>query len=233
MTLRIKLLAAAAFALPATMASAQQIAPTAPPPPMGGALHAGTQANVPPQPVVPPAETPALGTVQQRAQPTAPPAPPAPAQPTETADDVAEQAADAVEADTVAQTRIQAAAQGAASAAPTATTPPPATAAPPAAPAAPAAPVQAQAQPLAPPAVPAGPVSHATAADLRAGIQVRDASGGLVGTVESADAGGAVVNTGTVRARVALSSLGRNNQGLVIALTKAQFEAAASAANPG
>ena len=139
------------------------------------------------------------------------------------APDVAEEAADAVEADAVAQTRVQAAAQGEA---PTATTPPPAAAAPP------AAPVQAQAQPPAPPAVPTGPVARATAADLRTGVQVRDQSGGLVGTVETADAGGAVVNTGAARARIVLSSFGRNNQGLVISMTKAQFEAAASAANP-
>jgi hypothetical protein len=207
------------------MASAQQPAPTTPPP-MGGAVNAGTQANVPPQPAIPPAETPALSTVQQRAQPPAPPAA-APA-PAETADDVAEEAADAVEADAVAQTRVQAAAQGQAT-----TTPPPASAAPPAAPTPPQAPVQAQAQPPAPPAAPVGPVSVATAADLRAGVQVRDQSGGIVGTLESPDASGAVINTGTARARLATSAFGRSSQGLVIAMTKAQVEAAvAAAANP-
>ncbi|HEV7661527.1 MAG TPA: hypothetical protein VGO55_16940 [Allosphingosinicella sp.] len=209
MTLRIKLLAAAAFALPASMASAQQTAPTAPPPPMGGTVNPATQANVPPQPVVPPAETPV----------------PSAAQPAETVPDVAEEAADAVEADAVAQTRVQAAAQGET---PTATTPPPA---------APAAPVQAQAQPPATPApaqpaASAGAIAQATPADLRAGVQVHDESGGLVGTVETADAGGAVINTGVARARIVLSSFGRNNRGLVISMTKAQFEAAASAANP-
>lgn len=87
----------------------------------------------------------------------------------------------------------------------------------------------------APPATeaPAGPVTPATAADLRTGTQVRDQSGSLVGTVESADEGSAVINTGTARARLALSSFGRNNQGLVIAMTKAQIEAAVAGANPG
>lgn len=219
MTLRIKLLAAAALVLPAAMAGAQQPAPT---PPLAS-TNAGTQANVPPPPAVPPAETPALSTVQRPATPPPPAAAPTPAEPTETADDVAEEAADAVEADTVARTRVQAAAQGQAP-----TTPPPAASAP-------AAPAQAQAQAPAPPAAPAGPVSVASAADLRAGVQVRDQSGGLVGTVETADAGGAVVNTGTARARLATSAFGRNNQGLVIAMTKAQVEAAvaaAAAANP-
>jgi hypothetical protein len=203
MTLRFALLsAAAALALPAAMASSQQPAPTAPPPPLGGALNAGTQADVPPPPIVPPVETSVPGAV------------PAPAQPVETVPDVAEQAADAVEADAVAQTRVQAAAQGEA--------PPPA-----------AAPVQAQVQPSPQPAVAPGPVALATAADLRAGVQVRDQSGALVGTVESADAASAVVSTGTARARLALASFGRNGQGLVIAMTRAQFEAAALAANPG
>lgn len=206
MTLRLKLLsAAAALALPAAaMANAQQPAPAAPSPPLGGALNAGTQANVPPAPIIPPAETPV------------PDSPAAPAQPVETVPDVAEQAADAVEADAVAQTRVQAAAQG--------ETPPPAAA---------AAPVQAQAQPSPQPAVAAGPVALATAADLRAGVQVHDQSGALVGTVESADAAGAVVSTGTTKARLALASFGRNSQGLVIAMTRAQFEAAALAATPG
>jgi len=64
-------------------------------------------------------------------------------------------------------------------------------------------------------------------------VQVRDQTGGLVGTVESADASGAVVATGAVRARLPISSFARNDQGLVIAMTKAQLEAAAaSAARP-
>ena len=57
----------------------------------------------------------------------------------------------------------------------------------------------------------------ATAADLRAGVPVHDQAGGLVGTIESADASGAVVATGTVRASLPLASFGRNKQGLVIA----------------
>ena len=65
---------------------------------------------------------------------------------------------------------------------------------------APASAAQAQAQPPAAPA--AGRrtgAPPATAADVRAGVQVRDQAGGLVGTIESVDAGGAVVSTGTVR----------------------------------
>ena len=76
------------------------------------------------------------------------------------------------------------------------------------------------------------PVRLATAADLRAGVQVRDQNGALVGTVESADAAGAVVSTGRVRARLALASFGATGQALVISMTRAQLEAAAAQAAP-
>ena len=76
---------------------------------------------------------------------------------------------------------------------------------------------------------------RATAADVHAGVQVRDQTGGMVGTIESVDATGAVVATGTARAKLPLTSFGRNSQGLVISLTRAQLEAAAqqAAADPG
>jgi len=79
----------------------------------------------------------------------------------------------------------------------------------------------------------AGATTPATAADLQTGATVHDTQGGTVGTIESADASGAVVNTGTARARLPLTSFARNDSGLVISLTKAQLEAAASPqANP-
>jgi hypothetical protein len=82
------------------------------------------------------------------------------------------------------------------------------------------------------PAATAAQVTAATAADIRAGISVRDPQGGLVGTVESVDAEGAVVSTGSVRAKLPMASFGKNEQGLVISLTKAEFEAAARAQSP-
>ena len=80
---------------------------------------------------------------------------------------------------------------------------------------------------------PAGTVTTATAADLRTGVQVLDASGGVVGTVETADADSAVVSTGSVRAEIPLRSFGKNNRGLVISMTRAQLEAAARSRSPG
>lgn len=79
----------------------------------------------------------------------------------------------------------------------------------------------------------AGAVSQATAADIQAGAQVRDQAGAPVGTIESVSAEGAVVSTGTVRAQLPISSFGKDNQGLVIAMTKVQLEAAAGQRSPG
>ena len=78
----------------------------------------------------------------------------------------------------------------------------------------------------------AGEIVAATAADVRAGVSVLDPQGGVVGTVESVDAEGAVVSTGSVRARMPISSFGRNDRGLVISMTRSELEAAAAARNP-
>ena len=76
-------------------------------------------------------------------------------------------------------------------------------------------------------------VAVATQADLRVGTAVSDTHGGSVGTIESADAEGAVVATGKARAKLPLASFGKNaSGGLVVSMTKAQIEAAASTAAP-
>jgi hypothetical protein len=76
-------------------------------------------------------------------------------------------------------------------------------------------------------------VAAATQADLRAGAAVSDTQGGSVGTIESADTEGAVVATGKARAKLPLASFGKNaSGGLVVSMTKAQIEAAASTAAP-
>jgi hypothetical protein len=75
----------------------------------------------------------------------------------------------------------------------------------------------------------AAAVTPATAADLRVGASVQDSQGGAVGTIESVDAEGAVVSTGSARAKMPVSSFGRNANGLVISMTKAELEAAVSA----
>jgi hypothetical protein len=203
MTNRFTLLAAVAtLALPAALAGAQTTAP----PPASPPPAAGT---VPP-PVQDPV-TPTTNTDTEDVQTTAQPTPPAP-QP------VNQNAEPATQAEVTTQAQ---------------TTPPPQPqATPPQAPAQAGTSAQAQASASAQPAADAGPTVLATAADIRAGVQVRDQTGAAVGSIESVDATGAVVATGNVRAKLPLTSFGRNNQGLVISLTRAQLEAAARQATP-
>lgn len=66
-------------------------------------------------------------------------------------------------------------------------------------------------------------------ATVAAGATVYDTSGGVVGTIASTDGTNAVIDTGTNKAAVPLTSLGKGAQGPVLAMTKAQLDAAAGA----
>lgn len=79
----------------------------------------------------------------------------------------------------------------------------------------------------------AGETVLAEPADIIVGAEVRDPDGGLVGTIESVDAQGAVVATGNARAKLPIASFGRNRRGLVISLSRAELEAAARAESGG
>lgn len=81
-------------------------------------------------------------------------------------------------------------------------------------------------------ATPASPTVPATAADLQPKAMVYDATGAMVGTIESVTSTGAVVSTGTARAQIPAASFAKNAQGLVIGMTKAQLEAAVAKATP-
>jgi hypothetical protein len=76
-------------------------------------------------------------------------------------------------------------------------------------------------------AAPAAALTAATAADVKAGVSVFDQKGGSVGKVESVTGERAVVDTGKVKATVPISSFAKNDQGLVISMTKAEIDAAA------
>lgn len=65
---------------------------------------------------------------------------------------------------------------------------------------------------------------------LKAGAIVRDASGGLVGTIETVDAGLATVKLATVSVKLPVSAFAAGPQGLVIGMTAAELEAQAAAA---
>lgn len=66
-----------------------------------------------------------------------------------------------------------------------------------------------------------------TKADVKAGASIFDTSGNSVGKIELISAKGAVVNTGKVKVTVPIASMAKSDKGLVIAMTKAQVEAAA------
>jgi hypothetical protein len=69
--------------------------------------------------------------------------------------------------------------------------------------------------------------STATSADVKAGVSVYDQNGGTVGKIVSSSAKGAVIDTGTVKATIPLSSFGKSDKGLVLSMTKEEIDAAA------
>lgn len=81
----------------------------------------------------------------------------------------------------------------------------------------------AEAQPAAPAAAAPTP---AAAADLVAGATVHGPDGSVVGRIEEPDAEGAVVTTGSARARLPLNNFLKGEKGLMISVNRAQFEAA-------
>ena len=71
----------------------------------------------------------------------------------------------------------------------------------------------------------------ATAAEVIAGAAVNDSAGVQLGTIESVDAAGAVIVTVAGRARIPVEAFGKNNHGLLLQTTKAQFDATVASAN--
>ena len=63
----------------------------------------------------------------------------------------------------------------------------------------------------------------ATTADLKAGAALRDKDGVAIGTIDSVEADGAVVNTGQTKIKVPLVAFGKDNQGLLLGITAAHF----------
>jgi hypothetical protein len=74
-------------------------------------------------------------------------------------------------------------------------------------------------------AVPAAP------ADIAAAAAVFDVSGQTVGTIEDVDPDGAVVATAAGKVKIPLNAFGKNRKGLLIGLSKNDFEALVAKAN--
>ncbi|WBH15913.1 hypothetical protein [Sphingomonas radiodurans] len=68
----------------------------------------------------------------------------------------------------------------------------------------------------------------ATGAAPTVGATIFDAQGGTVGTIASSDGTNAVVDTGTAKAAVPLTSFGTGPKGPTLGMTKAELDAAAS-----
>ena len=77
-------------------------------------------------------------------------------------------------------------------------------------------------------AAPAAAAAQVTLADLVEGAAVRGSDGNPVGTIEFADGEGATVTTGSAKLYLRLNNFSKDEQGLVIGATRAQFEAAAA-----
>lgn len=78
----------------------------------------------------------------------------------------------------------------------------------------------------------ASALSPVTRTDLKAGSSVYDTSGAVVGKIESVSANGAVISTGTTRATIPVLSFAKGDKGLVIAMSKADIDAAAKKKSP-
>ncbi|MEQ7873826.1 hypothetical protein ABDK56_07450 [Sphingomonas sp. ASV193] len=72
-------------------------------------------------------------------------------------------------------------------------------------------------------------VKAVSRADVKVGAAVYDSAGDKLGTVTARDSTSVSIKTGAVTARLPYASLGMNAKGLVVAVTKAEFEAAAKA----
>jgi preprotein translocase subunit YajC len=77
-----------------------------------------------------------------------------------------------------------------------------------------------------------GATQAATAADVKAGVSVYDTKGGLIGKIDSVSGADAVVDTGTTRSKIPISSFAKNDKGLVMSMTKAELEAASAKSAP-
>ena len=72
----------------------------------------------------------------------------------------------------------------------------------------------------------AGAAKPATTADVKAGASVYDSAGVAIGKIESVSGKNAVLSSGGTKASIPISSFAKNGKGLMIGMTKSEFEAA-------
>jgi hypothetical protein len=76
-----------------------------------------------------------------------------------------------------------------------------------------------------------GRTRPANAAEILLGSEVRDKRNKPVGTIEMVEADGAVVVTAAGKVKVPLEAIGTDGKGLIIGITKAEFDKLVAAAN--
>jgi hypothetical protein len=69
-----------------------------------------------------------------------------------------------------------------------------------------------------------GPARAARKDELKAGAMVNDKTGAAMATISEVDADGVVVSMGAAKVKVPAEAFGHNKAGLLLDLTKAQFE---------
>jgi hypothetical protein len=67
--------------------------------------------------------------------------------------------------------------------------------------------------------------------EVKVGEAVSDRNGKALGTIEAVDAGGAVVATAAGKAKVPLDAFGKNRKGLLLGVSKAEFDSLVAKAN--
>lgn len=76
-----------------------------------------------------------------------------------------------------------------------------------------------------------GPSRPAKAAELTAGATVNDKTGIAMARIEQVDPDGIVVSLGTAKVKVPAEAFGHNKAGLLLDMTKAEFEQVVASAN--
>lgn len=76
-----------------------------------------------------------------------------------------------------------------------------------------------------------GPARSAKASELIAGAIVNDKTGAAIAKIDEVDADGVVVSIGTAKVKVPTDAFGHNRAGLLLDMTRAQFEQIVANAN--
>ena len=76
-----------------------------------------------------------------------------------------------------------------------------------------------------------GPSRPANSAELTAGATVNDKAGKAMAKVDQVDADGVVISTATGKVRIPTEAFGHNRAGLLLDMTKAQFDEIVAKAN--